>query len=44
MLYQITREYSGLPDFRKLEYQEIKFFYKGLIPDLIEATKPTGNK
>lgn len=44
MLSQITREYNGLPDYRTLTFQEIKFFYKSLIPDLKEATKPQKRK
>ena len=38
MLLQITRDYSGLPDPRTLSFEEIKFFYEGLKPDLIKVT------
>ena len=40
MIFQVCRDYSGLPDFRTLSAQEIRFFYKGLIPELKQATKP----
>ena len=39
MFLQITRDYSGLPDARKLKAHEIKFFYEGLKPELKEHTK-----
>ena len=38
MLLQVTRDYHGLPDPRTLSYEEIKFFYEGLKPDLIKVT------
>jgi len=40
MLYQISRDYKNLPEIRSLELYEIKFFYRGLIPELIKDTKP----
>lgn len=40
MLLQICADYSGLPDPRTLELEEIEFFYDGLRARLIEDTKP----
>lgn len=40
MLRQICRDYSGLPDIRRLKQHEIIFFYDGLRPELKRATKP----
>jgi len=42
MKRQICRDYSTLPDPRTLEVWEIKFYYEGLIPELIKATAPDG--
>ena len=36
MIRQIVSDYPGLPDFRTLSIDDIKFFYKALIPGLIE--------
>ena len=40
MLLQICADYSGLPDPRTLELEEIEFFYDGLRARLIEDTRP----
>ncbi len=40
MLYQICRDYSGLPDVRTLTAYEIRWFYDGLRAELKEHTKP----
>jgi hypothetical protein len=40
MLLQICRDYPSLPDPRSLTLDEIIFFYEGLRPELIRATKP----
>lgn len=40
MFRQICRDYSSLPDPNNLVIKDIKFYYEGLIPELIEATKP----
>lgn len=42
MLLQISRDYHGLPDVRTLRWREIRWFYEGLRPELIEHTKPKG--
>jgi len=42
MLYQISRDYSGLPDVRTLTAREILFFYNGLRAELQQHTKPKG--
>ena len=42
MLLQITRDYGGLPDVRKLKISEIKFFYEGLRSELKSHTSPRG--
>lgn len=42
MLYQICRDYPGLPDPRTLRAREIRFFYEGLRAELEEHTKPKG--
>ena len=39
MLWQICRDYSGLPDVRTLKLSEIRFFYEGLRAELKEVTK-----
>jgi len=36
---QICTDYNGLPDIRAMEIWEIQFFYKPLIPNLIEYQK-----
>lgn len=38
MLFQIMRDYSGLPDYRTLKAHEIRFFYDGLRPELYKHT------
>jgi hypothetical protein len=40
MFLQVVMDYSGIGDFRELEYNEVVFFYEGLRKDLKEATKP----
>jgi hypothetical protein len=40
MLYQVSRDYTGLPDVRTLKANEIRFFYEGLRPELKQHTKP----
>lgn len=40
MILQITRDYSGLGNWRDLEEEEIEFFYNGLRAELKQATKP----
>ena len=35
-MLQISMDYQGLPDIRSMEIYEIRFFYKPLIPGLIE--------
>lgn len=40
MLWQICRDYPGLPDPRSLTVEEICFFYEGLRAELREHTKP----
>jgi hypothetical protein len=39
MIRQICRDYNGLPDVRTLTEDEIEFFYDGLRPELMRATK-----
>lgn len=39
MLLQITRDYAGLPDARKLSMADIRFFYDGLRPELAKTRK-----
>lgn len=34
MIYQITRDYSALPDPRTMTIDEIRFFYNMLRPEL----------
>ena len=41
MLFQICRDYPGLPDPRTLRFREIRFFYDGLRAELKQHTKPT---
>ena len=40
MLWQISRDYPGLPDARTLRANEIRFFYEGLRSELKEHSKP----
>ena len=40
MFLQICREYPGLPDARKLNGQQIRFFYDGLREELKHHTAP----
>lgn len=40
MLRQITRDYSGLPNVRRMPMHEIRFWYEGLRPELKRATEP----
>ena len=40
MIWQITRDYGGLPDVRTLKVSEIRFFYDGLRQELKACTKP----
>ncbi len=40
MRWQICRDYSSLPPPDSIEIWEIKFYYEGLIPELIKATEP----
>jgi len=40
MFLQICMRYSGLPDPRTLDLDEIEFFYDGIRAQLIEDTKP----
>lgn len=42
MLYQVCRDYRGLPDPRTLSIGEIVFFYEGLRRELKAHTKPKG--
>jgi len=37
MIWQIARDYPGLPDVRGLKVREIDFFYEGLVPELKKA-------
>ena len=39
---QVCHDYNGIGDFRNLSFEEIRFFYNGLIPELKETTKPSG--
>jgi hypothetical protein len=39
MLYQIARDYPGVPDVRTLTVAEIAFFYDGLRPELRKHTR-----
>lgn len=43
MIFQICRDYSGLPDVRTLNIDEIEFFYDGLRPELQRNTKPNAS-
>lgn len=36
-LLQICSDYSSLPDIREITIEEIDFFYKPLLPSLIES-------
>jgi hypothetical protein len=40
MLWQIARDYPGLPDPRTLAVNEIVFFYNGLRVELKKHTRP----
>lgn len=40
MLVQICRDYSSLPNIRKMATYEIEFFYDALRYELKKATKP----
>ena len=40
MLWQICRDYHGLPNVKNLKAHEIRFFYDGLRIELKEHTKP----
>lgn len=42
MLFQICRDYSGLPNVKELKAHEIRFFYEGLRAELKEHTKLKG--
>src|SRR5690606_36302546 len=45
MLWQICRDYPGLPDPRTLTTGEIRFFYDGLRPELKKhASKPAASQ
>lgn len=44
MLFQISRDYAGLPDPRTLRLSEIRWFYAGLRAELREHTKPRKGK
>lgn len=44
MMLQIARDYPGLPDIRTMRASEIRFFYEGLRPELIEHTKPRAKR
>lgn len=39
MLLQIVRDFAGLPDYRTLKAHEIRYFYNGLKPELLELGK-----
>lgn len=39
MILSITSEYHSLPDVRELSIEEIRFFYNGIIEEIIEAQK-----
>lgn len=39
MVLQIARDYAGLPDVRTLTASQIRFFYNGLVPELIRYGK-----
>lgn len=38
MVYQIARDYPGLPDVRSLSASQIRFFYEGLRQELKKHT------
>lgn len=38
-MLQCAADYAGLPDVRTLTIPEIRFFYSGLLPGLIEMQK-----
>jgi hypothetical protein len=44
MILQICTDYAGIPDFRTMSIDEIIYFYKPLIPGLIEAQKKSKDK
>lgn len=39
MFLQVMLEYNSLGDFRRLTYDEVKFFYEAIRPSLRRATK-----
>lgn len=39
MIYQVSRDYNGIPDIRSLAIEELQFFYDGLIPELTRPSK-----
>ena len=41
MMFQICRDYPGLPDPRTLKAHEILFFYNGVRDELKSHTRPT---
>lgn len=40
MIYQIARDYPGLPDVRTMKLSEIRWWYDGLRGELRRATRP----
>jgi hypothetical protein len=40
MILQVTRDFSGIPDYRTMNMSEIRYFYEGLRTELKEVTKP----
>lgn len=41
-IFQITRDYAGLPDVRTMTLSEIIFYYDGLQAELIQRTGGRG--
>ena len=42
MILDICVVYRSLPDVRTLDLDEIEFFYEGIRPELIQASKRNG--
>jgi hypothetical protein len=40
MILDICMTYSGLPDVRTMDLDDIEFFYEGIRPKLLAETRP----
>jgi hypothetical protein len=44
MYLQVCLEYKSLPDHDTLHVERIEFFYNGIRPELLKATKPEASQ